>query len=81
MTRKKEKQLKIKCMMPKKPKACSSIEISKISGIDLTMRCNDSKRSNDMMYMEPNEKLQSFVIKLYGRSYMHISIIEMSHFI
>ena len=48
--------------MPKKPKA-SSIEISKISGIDLTMRCIDSKRSNDMMYMEPNEKLQSYVIK------------------
>ena len=68
-------------MMPKKPKACSSIEISKISGIDLIMRCNDSKRSNDMMYMEPNEKLQSFFIKLCGRSYMHISIIEMGHFI
>ena len=67
--------------MPKKPKACSSIEISKISGIDLTMRCNVSKRSNDMMYMESNEKLQSFVIKLCGRSYMHISIIEMGHFI
>ena len=64
-------------MMPKKPKACSSIEISKISGIDLTMRCNDSKRSNDMMYMEPNEKLQSYVIKLCERSYMHIPIIEM----
>ena len=68
-------------MMPKKPKACSSIEISKISGIDLTMRCNDSKRSNDMMYMEPNEKFQSCVIKLCGRSYMHISIIEMGHII
>ena len=68
-------------MMPKKPKACSSIEISKISDIDLTMRCSDSKRSNDMMFMEPNEKLQSFVIKLCGRSCMHISIIEMGHFI
>ena len=52
-------------------------EILKISGIDLTMRCFDSKRSNDMMYIEPNEKLQSYVIKFYGRSYMHISIIEM----
>ena len=62
-------------MMPKEPKAYSSIEISKISNIDLKMRCNDSKRSNDMMYMELNEKLQSFVIKLCGRSYMHISII------
>ena len=68
-------------MMPKKPKACTSIEISKILGIDLTMRCIDSKRSNDMMYMEPNEKLHSFVIKLCERSYMHISIIEMGHFI
>ena len=47
----------MKYMMPKKPKACSSIEISKILGIDLTMRCIDSKRSNDMMYMEPYEKL------------------------
>ena len=57
------------------------IEISKISGIDLTMRCNVSKRSNDMIYMKPNEKLQSCVIKLCGRSYMHIFIIEMGHFI
>ena len=54
-------------------------EILKISGIDLTMRCFDSKRSNDMMYIEPNEKLQSYVIKFYGRSYMHISIIKMGH--
>ena len=44
------------------------------------MRCNDSKRSNDMMYMESNEKLQSYVIKLCGKSYMHISIIEIGHF-
>ena len=50
-------------MMSKKPKASSSTEISKISGIDLTMRCIDSKRSNDMMYMEPNEKLQNYAIK------------------
>ena len=67
--------------MPKKPKAESSIEISKISGIDLTMRCIESKRSNDMLYMEPNEKFQSDVIKFYGRSYMLISIIEMGHII
>ena len=57
------------------------IEILKITGIDLTMRYIDSKRSNDMIYMEPNKKLHSFVIKLCGRSYMHISIIEMSHYI
>ena len=49
--------------MSKKPKGSSSIEISKISGIDLTMRYINSKKSNDMMYMEPNEKLQSYVIK------------------
>ena len=67
-------------MMPKKPKAYSSIEISKILDIDLTIRCNDSKRSNDMMYMEPNEKLLSYVIKLCERSYMHIFIIEIGHF-
>ena len=57
VTRKKGKQRKMKCMMSEKPNACSSIEISKILGIDLTMRCIDSKRSNDMMYMEPNENL------------------------
>ena len=78
---KRESDLKIKSMMPKKPKACSSIEMSKILGINLRMRCYDSKRSNVMKNMEPNEKLQSYVIKLRGRSYMHISIIEMGHII
>ena len=58
--RKRESDLKIKCMMPKKSKACSLIEMSKISGIDLTMRCIDSKKSNDMLNMEPNEKLQRY---------------------
>ena len=43
---KKEKRRKIKCMMPKKPKAYSSNWNIKISGIDLKMRCNDSKCSN-----------------------------------
>ena len=56
-------------------------EISKISSIDLTTRCFDSKRPNVMMNMKPNEKLQSYVIKSCGRSYMHISTIEMSHII
>ena len=78
---KRESNLKKKSMMPKKPKACSSIEMSKISGIDLIIRCIDSKWSNDMMYMESNEKLQSYVIKFCGRSYMYIFIIEMSHII
>ena len=81
MTRKKGKQPKIKSRMPKKQKACPSIKMSKISGINLTMRCYDSKRSNVTKNMEPNEKLQSYVIKLCGRSYMHISIIEMGHII
>ena len=81
MIRKKGKRPKIKCMMPKKPKACSSIEISKISGIDLTMKCFNSKRLNVMMNIMPNEKLQCYVIKFSGRSYMHISIIEMGHII
>ena len=68
-------------MMPKKPKAFSSIEISKISGIDLIMICFNSKRSNVMTNMKPNEKFQSYVIKFSGRSYMRISIIEMGHII
>ena len=68
-------------MMPKKPMACSSNEISKNFGIDLIMRYFDSKRTNVMMNMKPNEKLQSYVIKLCGRSYMYISIIEMGHII
>ena len=81
MTRKKGKRPKIKSMMPKKPKTCPSIEMSKILGINLTMRCYDSKSSNVMKNMEPNEKLQSYVIKFCGRSYMNICIIEMGHII
>ena len=34
-----------------------------------------------MKNMEPNEKLQSFVIKFCERSYMHISMIEMGYII
>ena len=78
---KRESDLKIKSMMPKKPKACSSIEMSKNSGINLIMRCYDSKKSNVMKNMEPNEKLQNYVIKLCGKSYIHISIIEIGHII
>ena len=78
---KRESDLKQNVWCPKSQRLAHQIEIFKISGIDLIMRCNDSKRSNVMMYMEPNKKLQSFVIKLCGRSYMHISIIEMGHFI
>ena len=78
---KRESDVKWNVWCPKSQKLSHQIEISKISGIDLTMRCIDSKRSNDIMYMEPNEKLQSYVIKFCGRSYMHISIIEMGHII
>ena len=67
--------------MPKKPMACPSIEILKILGINLTMRYYDSKRSNVTKNMKPNEKLRSYVIKLCGRSYMHISIIEIGQII
>ena len=79
VTSKNGKRPKIRCILPKKPKACPLIEMSKISGINLTMRCYDSKRSNVMKNMEPNVKLQSYVIKFCGRSYMRISIIEMGH--
>ena len=81
MTRKKGKQPNIKSGMPKKPKACPSIEMSKIPSINLIMRRYDSKRSNVMKNMEPNEKHKSYVIKFCGRSYMHISIIEIGHII
>ena len=60
---KRESDVRWNVWCPKSQKLTHQIEISKISGIDLTMRCNDSKRSNDMMYMEPSEKLQSYVIK------------------
>ena len=33
-----------------------------------------------MKCKKPNEKFQRYVIKFYGRSYMHISIIEIGHF-
>ena len=73
-----ESDVKWSVWCPKSQRLTYQIEISKILGIDLTMRCIDSKRSNDM-YMEPNEKFQSYVIKLCMRSYMHISIIEIGH--
>ena len=55
------------------------IEISKISGINLKMRCVDSKWSNVIMCMDPNEELQNYVIKFCGKSYMHTFIIEIGH--
>ena len=49
--------------MPKSQRLAHQFEISKIPGIDLKKRCIDSKRSNDMMCIKPNEKLQNYVIK------------------
>ena len=43
---------------PKSQRLAHQIEILKISSINLKIRCIDSKRSNVMMWMEPNEKLQ-----------------------
>ena len=63
----------------KSQRLINQIEISKILSIDLKMRCIDSKLSNDMMYMKPNEKLQNYVIKFRGSSHMHTSIIEIDH--
>ena len=54
---KRESDVKWNVWCPKSQRLTHQIEILKISGINLTMRCIDSKRSNDMMYMEPNEKL------------------------
>ena len=66
---------------PKRPKACSSIEMSKISGINLMMRCYDSKRSNVMKNMEPNKKLKSYVINFCGRSYAYFYNWDGSHYL
>ena len=54
---KRESNVKWNVSCPKSQRLTHQIDISKISGIDLTMRYIDSKKSNDMMYMEPNEKL------------------------
>ena len=78
---KRESDVKWNVWCPKSQRLTHQIENSKISGIYFTMKCFDSKRSNDMIYMEPNKKLQSCVIEFCGRSYMHISIIKMDHFI
>ena len=66
LTRKKGKRPKIKIVWcPKSQRLTHQSEISKISSIDLTMRCVDSKRSNDMSNMEPNEKLQRYCTQVY----------------
>ena len=54
---KRESDIKWNVWCRKSQRLTHQIEISKISGINLTMRCIDSKRSNNMMYMEPNEKI------------------------
>ena len=59
-------------MMPKKPKANSSKWNIQISGIDLAMRYIDSKRSNDMSNMEPNEKLQKYCTQAFVGGHIYI---------
>ena len=57
----KGKATKIKIVgFPKNQRLTHQSEILKVSGINLTMRCIDSKRSNDMLNMEPNEKFQRY---------------------
>ena len=55
---------------PKSQRLVHQVEISKISGIDLKMRCIDSKWSNVMNCKEAKWKASSYVIIFYGRSYM-----------
>ena len=57
---------------PKSQRLALQIEISKISSIDLKMRCIDSKRWNDMMYMEPNETLQSYDYQVFVGGHIYI---------
>ena len=46
------------------------------------MRRIDSKRSNDMMYMEPNEKLQTYVLKfLWEVIYAYFYNWDESHYL
>ena len=63
---KKESDQNIKSVWcPKSKRLTHQNEISKISGIDLNMRCVDSNRSNVMSNMEPNEKLQSYCTQAF----------------
>ena len=58
--RKSDKKKKKIVWCPKSQRLTHQSEISKILGIDHTMRCVDSKRSNDMSNMEPNEKFKKY---------------------
>ena len=40
-------------------------EISKISSIDLKIRCVDTNRSNVMLNMKPNEKFQRYCTQAF----------------
>ena len=63
---KRESDQKLKIVWcPKSQRLTHQSKISKISGINLTMRCVDSKGSNDMSKMESNEKLQSYCTQAY----------------
>ena len=63
---KRESDQKLKIVWcPKSQRLTPQSEISKLLGINLTMRCVDSKRSNDMPKMEPIEKLQRYCTQAY----------------
>ena len=50
---------------PKSQKLTHQNEISKISSIDLKIRCVDTNRSNVMSNMKPNEKLQRYCTQAF----------------
>ena len=67
---------------PRSQRLAHKIEILKISGVDLKKRCIDSKRSNDMMCMKLNEKLQNYVIKfMWEVIYAYFYNWDLSHFL
>ena len=79
---KRESDHTIKCMIFQKAKGylIKVIYQTSISQWDVTVS-KGSKRSNVMIESGAKCKALSYVIKSYGRSYMHTSIIEMGHMI
>ena len=63
---KRENDQKIKVnVYSKSQRLTHQSEISKISGINLKMRCVDTNRSNVMSNMKPNEKLQRYCTQAF----------------
>ena len=70
---KRESDQKLKIVWcPKSQMITHQSEISKILGINLTMRYVDSKRSNVMSNMEPNEKLQRYCTLAFVGGHIYI---------